>query len=295
MLNERNFLGLPAQETLYEKSYFTVVPVPYEKTTSYKKGTRYGPQAIINASAQVEFLDEECLVAPCRVLGVNTQDSVLVDTPEELVTKLSELASKAAYDSKFPLFLGGEHTITEGIVYGLLKKYPALSVLQFDAHCDLRPQYGGTKYSHACAMYRIKDRCKLAQIGIRNLSEEELPFINKGNVKTYFMHQNRDVAELIKSLLSFLGNDVFITIDLDGLDPNVVPSVGTPVPDGFTFEQATRILREIISKKNVVGADINELCPSDDDNVSSFTTAKLIHKIMAYQTFKLKGGGVQIR
>ncbi|MBI4244457.1 MAG: agmatinase [Planctomycetes bacterium] len=284
---KNNFLGLPPEDCIYKNCYFCVIPVPFEKTTSYKKGTKYGPLAIINASTQVEVVDEEYLITPYQMEGITTTTPVYDHEAPNLLNKLADAVSKSVKDKKFPIILGGEHAISEGVSNGLLKHYTDLSVLQFDAHCDLRPEYEGTIYNHACAMFRIKDKCKLAQIGIRSIAEEELPYINKGNVKTFFIHKwHSRTQELIKEMLNHLSNNVFITIDLDGLDPNVIPGVGTPVPGGFTFEQALTIIKEVIMHKNVVGADVVELCPELDEIISPFSAAKLAHKIIAYQTAK---------
>lgn len=282
------FLGLPEElRASIDKSHFVVLPCPYEQSTTYGKGTEFGPQAIIDASCQVEIFDEELWFEPWKNFGIATlKPFTYSGKPEEFMKKLSEYAQPYVNKGQFVLMLGGEHAITEGLLSAVAKKYDKLSVLQYDAHADMRPEYHGSKFNHACAAYRMMQYCKVVQIGIRSVSEDEYKYLNTKKVKTFLMHENLDIDKLIENVLSELTENVYITIDVDGIDPSVIPGTGTPVPGGFSWYEATKILRQVIAKKNVVASDVTELAPITGSHVSEFATAKLIYKIIGYQTAK---------
>ena len=281
-INTVSFMGIEPQYTELDKSRFVVLPVPYEQTTSYKKGTRFGPGALIDASCQVELMDEELMQDTYKV-GIHTLPPFPINKdPAVFIRELSDYTQHFLDKGKFVVTLGGEHTVTAGTIIPYAKKYPKLSVFHIDAHPDLRNEYEGSIYNHACALRRVLDYAPIVQVGIRCITPEEVEIINSGRVKTFFAHSYKSVKEIIPSVLKTLSDDVYITIDLDGLDPSIMPGVGTPVPGGLMWYETLEILREIIYKKNVVGADVMELCPLQDNVLSEFTAAKLTYKIMGY-------------
>jgi agmatinase len=179
-------------------------------------------------------------------------------------------------------FVGGEHSITPAITESFIKKYKDLSILHFDAHADLRSSYEGKRYSHACAMYKISEKCKVAQVGIRSIAKEELKLVNTGNVKTFKMQENLNISRLIPKVLKHLTKNVYISIDVDGFDPSVIPATGTPEPGGFGWYDALKLFKQVCRTKNIVGVDVVELSPVENFPASEFTAAKLIYKLMGY-------------
>ncbi len=285
------FLGIPKESrTPLEKSFFVILPCPYEQSTTYGKGTRFGPQAIINASYQVELFDEEMWLETWKIFGVSTiKPFTHSDSPEIFMNELSNYARPFVKKGKFVLMLGGEHAITEGLLKPVAEKYKNLSVLQFDAHADMRKEYHGSKFNHACAAHRMMQYCKVVQVGIRSISEDEYKYCNTKKVRTFLRHANLNIDKLVKDVLNELTENVYITIDVDGLDPSIIPGTGTPVPGGLSWEESTRILREVIAKKKVVAADVTELAPISGTHVSEFATARLVYKIISYVTAKKLG------
>jgi agmatinase len=251
-----SFLSLPK----FAEAKVVVVPVPYESTTSYRKGTKFGPAAILKASNELYLYDHELGIEPYSV-GVTTLDAV---------TSFSKL-SKLRKD-KFVIALGGEHTITLPLVKRLDQK--DLSILQIDAHADMKESFDGSKLSHASVMRRISEfNNNIVQVGVRALDKDELDYMKKNKIKTFF---DFDIPKIVKSLKK----NVYITIDLDGFDPSVIPDVGTPEPDGLLWKQVTSLLKEVFAKRKVVGCDVVELCPYSE--LSSYTAAKLVYKLIGY-------------
>lgn len=266
-----------------EDASFIIIPLPYEQTTSYGKGTKYGPSKIIDASLQIELWDEELKKENYRA-GIFTADSLkYVKSEKDFFTKGQRLIEMIveSYNSVF-VFIGGEHSISQVLIPPFARKYKNLSVLHFDAHADLRKEYEGTPHSHACAMYPISKIAKIVQIGIRNVALEEAELINNGNVKTYLMHENLDTDRLVKKIMKDLSDNVYITIDVDGFDPSVMPATGTPQPGGFMWYDAVKIFREVCFKKNVVAFDVVETSPVKGFNITEFNAAKLIYKLIGY-------------
>jgi len=281
IMGNQGFLGIGQKYSVYGKGRFVVIPVPFEKTTSYKKGTRFGPSAIINASHEVELFDEELCLETYKS-GIHTLPPLNCQTFRQLRVLLRQTA-KFVSDGKFVIVIGGEHSITPFVVENL-SNLGQLSILHFDAHADLREKYGGSKYSHASAMRRVLDfqNVNIVQVGIRSISEDEYPLVNHGRVRTFLMHKYVDIDVLIPQVINAIYRDVYITIDLDGFDPSCMPSVGTPVPGGFFWCEALDLLREVIYKRNVVSCDVVELCPIPNYISPEFTAAKLIYRIMGY-------------
>jgi len=291
-----NFLGIPPEHATLEKSRYVVLPIPYERTTSYKKGTQYGPGAIIEASHQIELFDEELWEENWKV-GVHTMAPVtILSEPGDFFTSVGNMVEPIVRMGKILFSLGGEHAITEGPISGVRRVHPKLSVFHIDAHCDLRTEFEGTKYNHACAAQRMLNYCdKIVQVGIRSVSEDEHQFTNTKKVRTFLMHQHRDVAALIPQVLAELTDPVYISIDLDGFDPSVVPGVGTPQPGGFGWYEGLDLLRAVISSKKVVAVDVVELCPLDDTVNSELAAAKLIYRMMGWMNAKLREAETKLR
>lgn len=280
-----NFLGLPEEDTRYEDAHAVILPVPYDSTTSYKAGTREGPLAMILASRNVELFDLELGCEPLNA-GIHTLPELEPDMrgPEVTIKNIQKAVESILKDEKFPVILGGEHSITTGPVRALAKKFGSeFSVLQLDAHADLRESFENTPYNHASVMRRVLDICPVTQVGIRNISSEEMKFVRQTRHKTIFWaHQLQEPAgKWIPSVLKTLQKKVYITIDLDAFDPSVCPGVGTPEPGGLTWYPALELLRSVIRKHEVVGIDIMELCPIPGSIVSDFFAAKLLFKLLA--------------
>ncbi|MBS3113497.1 agmatinase [Candidatus Woesearchaeota archaeon] len=279
-----NYAEIPNIHSNYMDSKVAILPFPYEKTTCYVKGTEKGPDAIIRASAEMELFDEEC--GNIFEIGICTLNPLEVNnSPESMNGIIYKNIKNLLNDNKFVATLGGEHSITSGIARAFNEKYNELSVLQIDAHADLREDFEGTKHSHACAMKRTMEICPIVQVGIRSLSFEESEFIKEKKLKIFLAKDIFDNDEWFDDAISRLSKNVYITIDLDGLDPSVMPSVGTPEPGGLGYYQVLRFLKKVCNKRNVVGFDVVELCPNENDISSDFTAAKLVYKLIGYKFF----------
>ena len=262
------FLEIEPQFSNYKTSKFVVVPVPYEATTSYGKGTKHGPAAILAASQHVENFDEELKRESYKV-GIHT---LKMSNVQCLMSNVGNVLK----DGKIPVVLGGEHSITAKVV----EAFNNISVLALDAHTDLRNSYHGSKNSHACAMRRVIEKHPLVQVGVRSLSQEEWDYAKESGQERN-IHFAKDGLP-IRKILHQLAKRVYITIDLDVFDPAVVPGVGTPEPGGFTWQQVINFLRKVCQHKEVVGFDVVELSPKKGDNISEFTAARLVYKLISY-------------
>jgi agmatinase len=282
-----NFGNLPDELSDYKTAKAIVIPFPYESTTSYRGGTKDGPAAILTASAQVELYDDELDTIPAEV-GIAT---TAIQWPtrksyEETMAQLEEITTEALDANLFPIVLGGEHAISQGPLKAVLQKYPDVAVLQIDAHADLRQEYEETPFSHASAMARLVDlKVPLVQVGIRNISAEEMAWWRETKPSTIFWARDYCRGKhSITEVLEALGDrPVYLTIDLDGLDPSVIPGVGTPEPGGLGWYETLDLIRALMSHKQVVGCDVVELAPIAGQNVSEFAAAKLIYKIIGYK------------
>ncbi len=276
-----NFCGL--EDVKFENSKAVVLPVPYDSTASYISGMRHGPKAIIEASRHMELYDVELGYEPSQKTGVWTLDELQpsMDSPKETIKRVRDAFSEIMDNDRFPIMLGGEHSITLGAVQAVAAKYPKLSVLQIDAHSDLRDEFEGTKYNHACVMRRVREICPAAQVGIRSMCTEEAEFIRHRKLKGIFGTEFK-IDDVVKEL----GENVYVTIDVDGFDPAEVPAVGTPEPGGLYWKQVMPLLRKVAEKKNIVGFDVVELCPMPGDIRSDFFCAKLAYKMLGYSFMK---------
>lgn len=281
------FLDPPKEVSDFDSAKVVVLPIPMEKTTSYEKGTAKGPEAMIEASRQVEFFDRELCAEPLQV-GVSTDWSLaspaLFDQkPEGILQTIRDRTSLLLDQGKFVLGLGGEHTITSGLVEAYCKRYPGnLTLVQVDAHADLRPEYEGSPYSHACVMHRLVGQLPIVSAGVRAMEKEEYEFAQSQGVRHFPAHEIRRNPNWTEELVESIGTEnVYLTFDLDGLDPSVMPSVGTPVPGGLFWEESLALIRRIAQKHTIVGADVNELCPGPL-RAGDFTAALLCYKIIGY-------------
>jgi agmatinase len=286
-LRSCRFLGLPSELSEFRKSEFVVLPVPYEQTTTYGTGTRHGPSALIAASQEVETFDQELEFEPCRA-GICTLDRMESDAsgPESMVEKIHQAQKQLLEKKKKVVMLGGEHTVSIGAVRAHRERFPHLSVLQMDAHADLRDSYQESGFSHACVMRRIGELCPYVGVGIRNLSREEHEFIREKKTPVFFAPDPGASDSWIDQALGRLGQDVYLTLDLDVLDPSIMPAVGTPEPGGLLWHQILSFLKELVIRKNLVGFDMVELCPVPGLLAPDFLAARLVYKIIAYMMAK---------
>jgi agmatinase len=277
-----NFGGIYPECSLRD-ALFTVVPVPYDLTSTYQPGSRRGPAAIIEASTNMELYDEE-LKKETYLAGIHTTLPLTVDArgPKQMINLVRRKIAKIAALNKIPVMLGGEHSISFGAVSALKEKYPQLSVLQLDAHADLRESYQGSPYSHASVARRISEICPLVQVGIRSLSKEEAEFLPQSKVKSYSADFASEKKNWYETICRDLSGDVFISIDLDVFDPSVMPSTGTPEPGGLYWRDILHLLRTVSRSCRIRGFDVVELAPIPGMVAPDFMAAKLIYRLMGY-------------
>jgi agmatinase len=277
-----NFGALPPELSGYENSRVVILPVPYDATTTYKPGARDGPRAIIDASRALEFYDEEA-DANFSEIGISTLDELeTLDSAEENVNRVYEAIRTLIADGKRVVMLGGEHSISSGAVRAFREQCPALSVLHIDAHADMREEIGGNRYNHGSVARRISEMCPLVSVGVRSVAEEEIEHIrrNADKISVYFAKDIRGGNGWMGAAIGRLGQDVYVTIDLDALDPSIMPAVGTPQPGGMTWDQLLAFLRKLSVEKNVVGFDVTELMPLPGMHAPEFLAAKLVYKLI---------------
>jgi agmatinase len=287
MTTPLNFLGLEPPLSDYARSRYAVLPVPCEQTVSYRGGTAGGPAAIIEASQQVELVDEELRIEFAKP-GVATLPAVRPhDDPAETFRRVHAAALQAVCDGKWLLTLGGEHSLTTPCVRAVVESGGPVAVLQIDAHADLRASYDGTDHSHAAVMRRVLEIDgveALAQVGIRSFSPEELadcPDLIDAAITPRVLRNAPDWIDRTLGLLP-ANLPVYVTIDIDGLDPSIAPGTGTPEPDGLTWPQATDLLRILCTQRQVLAADIVEVRPLGDNHVTEFLAARLACKLIAW-------------
>ncbi|WP_069659804.1 agmatinase [Arcticibacter eurypsychrophilus] len=285
---DHHFLGLQDLSLhTYESSKVVIQQIPYEHTSSYVTGSEAGPAAIVKASEFVECYDEEIDTEIAERIGINTLAPLVFGSliNAEAISLIEESTAELLKDGKFVVSFGAEHTATYGIVKAFAKKYKNLSILQIDAHSDLRQSYQGNKLSHACVMARIHDMgLTICQAGIRALSREEAELIKKSdNINTFYAHQIRRNPLWMEEIIAPLSNDVYITIDADGFDPSIMPGVGTAEPNGLFWTETLQLLHLVCKERNVVGFDIVECVPIKGSILSEYTLAKLAYKLLGYR------------
>jgi agmatinase len=282
----KDFFGdFPVENTLYDNSEIVLIPVPYDGTSTWVKGSDKGPQAIIDASDSIESWDIETQ-SEVYLKGIHTDEAVLENaSPELMYEAVYKRVVSRIQDGKFVGLLGGEHSVSCGSIKAHAEKYPNLTVLQIDAHADLREDYHGSKFNHACVMRRAQEWCSIVQVGIRSVCKEEKIFMDEKNV--FYAHQLWQNNDWIDRVVDKLTGNVYLTIDLDGLDPSVLPSTGTPEPGGLTWWQLLSLIEKLTKSKKLVGFDVVELCPNPAEKSSDLLAAKLVYKILtmkyAYQ------------
>ncbi len=287
LTSESNFLGITEPELCsYQTSKVVIQSVPYEHTSSYLGGSDKFPKALLKASHYVEFYDEELDTETYKKCGIATIEALDFTNKydAEAIQYIAKETEKHIANGKFVISVGAEHSVTYGFVMAHAKKYPNLTVLQLDAHSDLREAYQGNPYSHASVMARVNDLgLNICQAGIRAQCKEEAELIkNSANIHTYYAHGIRKNANWISEIVSKMTENVYITIDADGFDPSIVPAVGTAEPGGLFWEETLELLRTVCKEKNVVGFDIVECAPREGDILSEFTMAKLLYKLLGY-------------
>jgi len=286
-----NFLGLDEAASDFERAKAVILPVPYEATTSFGGGTGGGPSAILESSRYIELYDQELDAEPYEV-GISTLPSLSLTGagPQEAMQEL-----RAAYDAvmnagpdKFVIMLGGEHSISSAPINAWIDRLDnegkRLSVLQFDAHTDLRPEYEGSPYSHASVMHRIHDRVELVAVGIRAITAEEMRLVRKSeNIHVFLADDIHTGDAWMDDVMSRLGEDVYISFDVDGFDPSLVPSTGTPEPGGLQWYPVMKLLRRVFAERTVHAVDIVELAPIPGFSAPDFLVAKLVYKMIGYR------------
>ena len=286
-----NFLGLDAASSDYRNARYAVLPIPYDGTVSYQVGTRNGPRAIITASQQVELFDEE-YKREFHSAGIATLPPLAPEMtgPKQMHESIHEAARRVLRDGKFLIGIGGEHSISSGLVRAVLGKHKRLSVLQIDAHADLRAEYEGTPYSHASVMRRIVEMgIPIVQVGIRNYSLGEHRFMTKAKIAPISVRELRENPDWIQKAVDGLSEDVYVTIDIDGFDPGIAPGTGTPEPGGMDWFQVTLLLKAVAMHRRIVAADLVEVLPLPGSAQTEFLAAKLIYKLIAHIEMNKRG------
>ena len=265
----------------YSESKIIIVPVPYDETSTWMKGSDKGPDAILNASVNLEFFDIETQ-SEAHLNGIFTMNPIVQKaTPELLTEDVYYRVLSLLDDNKFPIVVGGNHTVSIGSVKAFSEYYDNFSVLQLDAHADLRQEYEGSEYNHACVMARAREFAPVVQVGIRSMSAEELSSVEKDRI--FYSHELYYNKSLYQKAIDKLSENVYITIDLDVFDPSLIPSTGTPEPGGPDYYELLHFMRDVIRSKNVVGFDIVELCPSPYNKMPDFVAAKIIYQLLSYK------------
>ena len=288
------FLDTPPEELDYENSRFVVIPVPYDGTTSFRGGARYGPAAIIEASRHLEDYDVELGRDPSEA-GIYTMPELVPDAsgPKRVIEQVCDAASRAVSDGKAPVLLGGEHTITVGGVRACAQRYEDLSVLFLDAHGDLRDSFMGSRWGHASVARRVSEICPIVAVGVRSISAEEFEFVqdsrNAERVTLHSWPSSLDADALADAVSARLSPNVYVSIDLDALDPAIMSAVGTPEPGGMSWWDVIGLLRAVSRRHRIVGFDVVELSPEEGPVACSSTAARLAYKLMAYASVWLAG------
>lgn len=283
------FGGATAEMRSFDDSRVVILPVPVDRTTSYVGGTRNGPREILEASSHMELWDEE-VGADVHGVGIYTLPQMELPFGElaPLMDEIQRVASEVLSRDKFLVTLGGEHSITPPLVAAAAARHKGLTVLQIDAHADLRESYMGTTHNHACAMRRTLDYARITQVGIRSMSTEEAAAAPGLNTTIFYDATMRRDPHWIDRVVDTLSGPVYISIDVDGLDPAIMPATGTPEPGGLSWYEILALLRATITRHNVVACDVVELSPLPGLMAPNFLCAKLIYKILTYR-FARKG------
>lgn len=280
---EGRFAGLLDEYSSLERSKIVVMPIPFEYSTSFQQGTEFGPQAIIEASRNLELYDIETDSETYR-LGIHTAEPLKKGGRETVFEEIEKKVKEYLRAKKFVAALGGEHSISYPLIKAHAEFFPGMSILQIDAHSDLRDVYEGNRYSHACVMARVQDLSrvgKIVSVGIRSMCSEEKGRMSKTEV--FFAHDLDESLLWINDVVEMLDNNVYITFDIDAFDCSIMPSTGTPEPGGMNWKDATRLLKSVAKNKNIVGCDLVELLPMTNLKAPDFLAAKLLYTLLSYK------------
>jgi agmatinase len=271
----------------FEDAEIVILPIPYESALSYGTGCGKAPYYILDASTQLESIDEETLIN-WGEFSIHTLLPFVTDSePEKAVDQMEEVALSVFTKNKFLLSIGGDHAVSIGLIRAASKKFPRMGVLQFDAHLDLRNEWNGSRFNHACVMRRVVDDMGLPviQAGIRSFSSEEAILVKKRGYKPFYAHNISPLDNgWMDEAIERLPEKIYLSIDVDGLDPSVMPGTGTPEPGGLSYRQLIRLIEKLGKKRHVIGSDINEVMPIEGFHVSEFTAAKIASKVIVYCT-----------
>jgi agmatinase len=280
----KNYAGIPDEYATSNNAKIVLIPVPYDGTSTWQKGADKGCDAFLEASENMELYDIETETEVYKQ-GIFLCDPIkTLSSPEEMVTAVHNETKEYIKRNKFVTLFGGEHSISIGAIRAFNESFNRLTVLHIDAHADLRPEYEGSKYNHACAVHEASQTTNLIQVGIRSMDISELRYMD--TEKTYFAHDMVSDEYWMDNSIEQMTDNVFITFDLDAFDPSILPSTGTPEPGGLLWYETLEFLKKVFEEKNVVGFDIVELCPNESEKSSNFLAAKLYYKMLSY---KFKG------
>ena len=276
-----NYAGIPDKYGRLDEAKVVLIPVPYDGTSSWQKGADKGPDAFLHASENMELYDIETKSEVYKK-GVYLAPAVSENSsPEKMVEAVHKTIKSYLQQDKFVTLFGGEHSISIGSIRAFNEHFEDLTVVQIDAHADLRPSYDGSTCNHACALHEASKNINLIQVGIRSMDSSEVEHMDEG--RTYFAHDLYE--DWMDDAIGQMTPNVFITIDLDAFDPSILPSTGTPEPGGLFWYETLDFLKLIFKKKNVVGFDIVELCPNENEKSSDFLAAKLYYKMLSYKFY----------
>lgn len=279
-MEKLNYGEFEEEFTVYENAAIAILPVPYDGTSTWLKGADKGPKAILEASVNMEFYDIET-DSEVFTHGITTLEPVTEDSsPEAMAAEVERRVDALLKDKKFPVVLGGEHSVSIGVFRAFAKHYDEFSILQLDAHSDMRPEYEGSTHNHACVMARGKEVATVAQVGIRSSAIEEKENIDPDRI--FYAHEIKESdSSWMYQVSQKLSDNVYVTIDLDVLDPAYMPSTGTPEPDGLAYRDIINFLKLINERHNIIGLDVVELCPNEINKAPDFLASKLIYQILS--------------
>ncbi|CAM1334938.1 agmatinase [Tenacibaculum aestuariivivum] len=281
MKNNTTYAGIPENYAKLETANIVLIPVPYDGTSTWQKGADKGPEAFLKASENMELYDIETDSEVYKE-GIYLADAILENSsPENMVEAVHQATKKYINKNKFVTLFGGEHSISIGTIRAFNECFDNLTVLHIDAHADLRKQYQGSSCNHACAVYEASQNTNLVQVGIRSMDASEKTAMNMD--KTFFAHDMAVNEYWMDNVIEQLTGNVFITFDLDALDPSIMPSTGTPEPGGLFYYETLEFLKRVFDERTVVGFDIVELCPNETEKSSDFLAAKLYYKMLSYK------------
>lgn len=283
MKTKKTYAGIPEDYAGYEQSRIVLIPVSYDGTSTWQKGADKGPEAFLEASNNMELFDIETQTEVYKQGIYLNETTIDKSSPELMVKSVYDATKKNIKRNKFVTLIGGEHSISIGSIRAFNESFDDLTVLHIDAHADLRPQYQGSPYNHACALYEASQSTNLVQIGIRSMDVSEMEEMDTDRV--FFAHEMVNDVDWMEEAINLMGENVYITFDLDAFDPSIMPSTGTPEPGGLLWYETLEFLRVVFRQKTVVGFDIVELCPNEVDRSSDFLVAKLYYKMLSYKFY----------